>query len=168
MSDYEKYQEKDTKACGTICLALEPSIRARYRADKFEDDPQALWNTIKSDLEEVIKLDAKHEQQKLATCKIEDYPSVNVWISAQERIINDLAICGISVTNEWRVFYIMSNLPTSPEWLGFTTSMNISGKADNPSSIIAQLQVFEANLRRQKGIAPDAAQSHERHERHSS
>jgi hypothetical protein len=157
MSDYEKYQEKRIKACGTICLALEPSIRARYRADKFEDDPQALWNTIKSDFEEVIKLDGKHEQQKLATCKLEDYPSVNEWIAAQEKIINDLAICGISVTDEWRVFYIMSNLPTSPEWLGFTTSMNISGKADTPGSIITQLQVFEANLRRQKGIAPDAA-----------
>jgi transposase InsO family protein len=157
MSDYEKYQEKRIKACGTICLALEPSIRARYRADKFEDDPQALWNAIKSDFEEVIKLDGKHEQQKLATCKLEDYPSVNEWIAAQEKIINDLAICGISVTDEWRVFYIMSNLPTSPEWLGFTTSMNISGKADTPSSIITQLQAFEANLRRQKGLSPGAA-----------
>jgi hypothetical protein len=77
MYDYEKYQEKRIKACGTICLTLEPSIRARYRADKFEDDPQALWNAIKSDFEEVIKLDGKHEQQKLATCKLEDYSCVS-------------------------------------------------------------------------------------------
>jgi hypothetical protein len=67
---HDQYEDKKTKACGTICRALEPSIRQRYRHSEF-DDPKVLWDTIKVDFEEVIKLDGKHEQQKLATCKLE-------------------------------------------------------------------------------------------------
>jgi hypothetical protein len=156
MFEYDKYDEKRTKACGTICHALEPSIRQRYRASKY-DDPRVLWETIKSDFEKVIKLDGQHEQAKLAACKLEDFPSVTEWIAAQDKIINDLAICGIEVTDNWRSFYLMSNLPTSPEWLGFTTSMNVSGKAKDPSEIITELLAFEARLRRQKGLSPEAA-----------
>jgi hypothetical protein len=133
----DQYDEKRTKACGTICGALEPSIRQRYRASKY-DDPRVLWETIKSDFEKVIKLDGQHEQQKLATCKLEDFSSVTEWIAAQDKIINDLAICGITVMDNWRSFYLMSNLPTSPVWLGFTTSMNVSGKANDPSEIITE------------------------------
>jgi hypothetical protein len=51
----------------------------------------------------------------------------------------------------------MSNLPKSADWLGFTTSLNMSGHADTPGKIITQLLAFEATLRRQKGLAPDAA-----------
>jgi hypothetical protein len=156
MLAYDKYDEKRTKACGTICHALEPSIRQRYRASKY-NDPRVLWETIKSDFEKVIKLDGQHEQAKLATCKVEDFPSVTEWIAAQDKIINDLAICGIEVTDNWRSFYLMSNLPTRPEWLGFTTSMNVSGKAKDPSEIITELLAFEARLRRQKGLSPEAA-----------
>jgi hypothetical protein len=153
---HDRYEEKKTKACGTICRALEASIRQRYRDAKF-DDPKVLWDTIKADFENVIKLDGKHEQQKLATCKLEDFPSVTEWIAAQDKIISDLAICGITVTDEWRIFYIMSNLPKSADWLGFTTSLNMSDHADTPGKIITQLLAFEATLRRQKGLAPDAA-----------
>jgi hypothetical protein len=156
MLEYDKHDEKRTKACGTICHALEPSIRQRYRALKY-DDPRVLWETIKSDFEKVIKRDGQHEQQKLATCKLEDFPSVTEWIAAQDKMINDLAICGIEVTDNWRSFYLMSNRPTSPEWLGFTTSMNVSGKAKDPSNIITELLAFEAHLRRQKGLSPEAA-----------
>jgi hypothetical protein len=153
---HDRYEEKKTKACGTICRALEASIRQRYRDAKF-DDPKVLWDTIKADFEEVIKLDGKHEQQKLATCKLEDFPSVSEWISAQDKIISDLAICSITVTDEWRIFYIMSNLPKSAEWLSFATTLNMSGHANTPGNIITQLLAFETTLRRQKGLAPDAA-----------
>jgi hypothetical protein len=144
---HDQYEDKKTKACGTICRALEASIRQRYRDPKF-DEPKVLWDTIKSDFEEVIKLDGTHEQQKLATCKLEDYPSVSEWISAQDKIISDLTICNITVTDEWRIFYLLSNLPRSAEWLSFTTTLNMSGHANTPGNIITQLLAFETTLRR--------------------
>jgi hypothetical protein len=79
--EQDQYDEKRTKACGTICLALEPSIGHRYRALKYHD-PRVLWETNKSDFEKVTKRDGQHEQQKLATCKLGEFPSVTEWGAA--------------------------------------------------------------------------------------
>jgi hypothetical protein len=46
---------------------------------------------------------------KLIEWKLELYPSVVELITAQEKLINDLAICGIAVDDEWKKFYILSN-----------------------------------------------------------
>jgi len=59
---------------------------------------------IKADLESVIKLDGRNEMAKLTARQLESYPSVTEWISAQDRIINDLAICDITIEDSWRKF----------------------------------------------------------------
>ncbi|KAF8533639.1 hypothetical protein BDD12DRAFT_898355 [Trichophaea hybrida] len=82
----------DTKATGTISRMLQPSLRSRYMDEKF-DDPKVLWDRIQSDFDEIIKLDGEYEMGKLTTCKLKSYPSVTEWITAQEQIINHLAIC---------------------------------------------------------------------------
>jgi hypothetical protein len=70
----------------------------------------------KTDFEKVIKLDDRLEKAKLTDCKLERYPSISAWITAQETIINDLAICDINIDNAWRTFYIISKLPNNDEW----------------------------------------------------
>jgi len=56
---------------------------------------------------------------KLTSCQFESYPSVTEWISAQDKIINDLAVCDITIEDSWRKFYIMSNLPNTEKWPTF-------------------------------------------------
>jgi len=46
---------------------------------------------------------------KLIEWELELYPSVSGLITAQEKLINDLAICGITVDDEWRKFCTLSN-----------------------------------------------------------
>jgi len=57
LRDWRTYKNNYEKANGTICSLLEPSIRSRYTAEKY-DYPKVLWDTIKSDFEKAIKLDA--------------------------------------------------------------------------------------------------------------
>jgi len=67
-----------------------------------------LREAIQSDFEKVIKLDGRYEMAKLTDYKFELYPSISEWITAQEKIINDLAICNILIENAWQQFYILS------------------------------------------------------------
>ena len=106
LRDWRTYRNNYEKANGTICALLEPSIRSRYKDDKF-DDPKVLWEAIQTDFEKVIKLDGRFEMAKLTDCKLEQYPSISEWITAQEKIINDLAICDITIDDAWRKFYIL-------------------------------------------------------------
>jgi transposase InsO family protein len=153
---WHAYKEKKTKTSGTIFRSLEADIRFQFTHAKYSD-PKVLWEAIKAKFETAIQLDGKYEMQKLATCKLEDYASVSEWVTAQDKIIANLSICDIKVTDEWRVFYLLSNLPNSPEWLNFVTSLEVTDKAKSPNDVITALEFFEAKLRRQKGIAPDAA-----------
>jgi len=59
----------------------------------------------------MVKLDGQHELEKLVLCNLESYSSVAEWISAQDAIIGDLAICDVKIDNNLRKFYILSNLP---------------------------------------------------------
>jgi hypothetical protein len=99
MIEWDTYEEKRTKACGTICVALEPSIGQRYW-DSNSGDPKILWDTIKADFEKVIQLDGKHEQQKLVICKPEDFVSVRVGLPLKTRLYTTFAICGIAKDKE--------------------------------------------------------------------
>jgi hypothetical protein len=67
-------------------------------------------------LEKVIKLNGRYEMAKLTSCPLKSYSSVTEWISAQDKIINDHAVCDITIEDSWREFYIMSNLPNTEEW----------------------------------------------------
>jgi len=81
------------KACGQLTALMESTIQARYR-DLTE--PKQLWNMIKTGFEKIIKLDGRYEMAKLTLWQLESYPSVTEWISAHDKIINDLAICDIT------------------------------------------------------------------------
>lgn len=95
-----------------------------------------LWDTIKTDFEKAIKLAARYQMAKQAACKLESYSSVTEWITAQEKYINDLAICGVKTEDEWRKFYIFSNLLNSEEWRNFSSALELTDKADTISSIV--------------------------------
>ncbi|KAF8241204.1 hypothetical protein K440DRAFT_666543 [Wilcoxina mikolae CBS 423.85] len=75
LRDWRAYCNNYEKATGTISGMLEPSVRSRYTEEKF-DGPKVLWDRIKSDFEEIIKLDGEYEMAKLTTSKLESYPSV--------------------------------------------------------------------------------------------
>jgi hypothetical protein len=135
---------------------LEPSTWSRYTDEKF-DNPKVLWDTIKSDFEKIIKLDGEYAMAKLTTCKHISYPSVTEWITAQEKIINDLAICDIKVEDRWRRFYLLLNLPNTDKWRTHTSTLKLTGKANTVTDIISHLLSFEASLRQARGLAPDAA-----------
>jgi hypothetical protein len=156
LRDWRTYKNNYEKANGTICSLLEPSIRSRYTAEKY-DDPKVLWDTIKTDFEKAIKLDARYQMAKLAACKLESYSSVTEWTTAQEKYINDLTICGVKTEDEWRKFYIFSNLPNTEEWRNFSSALELTDKADTISSIVTHLTAFEAKLRRARGLAPETA-----------
>jgi hypothetical protein len=94
---------------------------------------------------------------KLISCQLESYPSLSEWISAQDKIINDLAICDITIEDSWRKFYMMSDLPNTEEWRTFASTLELTEKADTVASIVTHLLSFEARLRRAHGLAPDTA-----------
>jgi len=129
-------------------------MQLRYREYK---KPKELWDKIKADFEKMVKLDGQHELEKLVLCNLESYSSIAEWISAQDAIIGDLAICDVTIDNNLRKFYILSNLPKSDEWKMFKTSLELSGKTDTTASIITHLQSFEVTLRRDRDIDPDSA-----------
>jgi hypothetical protein len=88
---------------------------------------------------------------KLTTCKLESYPSVTEWITAQEKIINDLAICGIKDEGRWRRFYLLANLPNTDEWRTYASTLKLTRKTSTVTDITSHLLSFEASLRRAKG-----------------
>jgi hypothetical protein len=113
---WHAYQDKTSRACGTIFRSLQADNRFQCcSSDPKYRDPKVLWQAVKAKLENAIRLDGKYEMQKLATCKLEDYASVSEWVTAQDKVMANLSICGIKVTDEWHVFYLRSNLPQSPE-----------------------------------------------------
>ena len=152
---WRAYRNDYEKANGTICALLEPSIRSRYKDDKY-DDPKVLWEAIQTDFEKVIKLDGRFEMAKLTDCKVEQYPSISEWITAQEKIINDLAICDITIDDPWRKFCILSNLRNNDEWRNFVSTLELTERADTVANITSHLLSSEATLRRAKGLSPDA------------
>jgi hypothetical protein len=93
---------------------------------------------------------------KLTSCQLESYPSVTEWISAQDKIINDLVVCDNMIENSWRKFYIMSNLPNTEEWRTFASKLELTDKAHTVTRIVTHLLSFEARLRRARSFAPDA------------
>jgi hypothetical protein len=78
--------------------------------------PGRKYLLLMADFEKVIKLDGRYEMLKVTSCQLESYPSVTEWISAQDTIINDLAVYDITIEDAWRKFYIMSSLLKAEEW----------------------------------------------------
>jgi len=156
LRDWRTYRNNYEKANGTICALLDPSIHSRYKDGMF-DDPKVLWEAIGTNFEKVIKLDGRFEMAMLTVCKLEHYPSISEWITAQEKIINNLAICDITIDDARRMFYILSNLPNYNEWRNFVSTLGLTQKADTVANITSHLLSFEATLRKTKGLSPDTA-----------
>jgi len=154
LRDWEWWLINNDKASGQITDIMEPTMQLRYREYK---KPNGLWHKIKEDFETMFKLDGQHKLEKLVLCNLESYSSVAEWISAQDAIIGDLAICDVKIDDSFRNFYILSNLPKSDKWKMFKTSLELSGKGDTTTNIITHLQSFEVTLRRDRGIDPDSA-----------
>jgi len=151
---WERCQMNNDKACGQLTSLMESTIQIRYR-DLTE--PKQLWDTTKSDFEKVIIHDGRYVMAKLTSCQLESYLSVTEWISAQDTIVNDLAVCDIMIEDSWRKFDIMSNLPNTEEWPTFASTLELTEKADTVASIVTHLLSCEARLHRARGLAPDAA-----------
>ena len=149
------YFNRSFEAAGTIAVTLSDSIRIRYVDDKY-DNPTTLWNGIKTDFENVIKLGDKHQLMKrLVACKLEDFPSVSAWVTTLERIINDLKVCGTEVDDNFRYLNLRSNLPDAPaEWAKFKKSIQLTDNKDRAAYFVAQLHAFEAEYRSAHGVAP--------------
>ncbi|KAF8248543.1 hypothetical protein K440DRAFT_642236 [Wilcoxina mikolae CBS 423.85] len=145
LQDWRTYKNNYEKANRTICSLLEPSIRSRYTAEKY-NDLKVLWDAIKTDLEKAIKLDVRYQMAKLAACKLKSYSAVTEWIMTQEKYINDLAICGVKTEDEWRKFYILSNLLNTEQWKNCSSILELADKADMIPNIVMHLTAFEANL----------------------
>jgi hypothetical protein len=154
LGDWECWQMNNDKACGQVTALMESTIQIRYR-DLTE--PNQLWDTIKVNFEKVINLDGRYEMAKLTSCQLELYPSVTEWISAQDKMINDLAICDITIEDSWRKFYSMSNLPNTEESRTCASTLELTEKADTVASIVTHLLSFVACLRRVRSLVPAAA-----------
>jgi len=94
---------------------------------------------------------------KLTDCKLKLYPSISGLITGQEKIIDDLAICDITIDDAWRKFYILSHLPNNAEQRNFILTLELTQKADMVAIITSHLLSFAATIRRAKGLSPDAA-----------
>ena len=112
LREWDRWQMNNDKACGQLTSVMGSTIQIRYR-DLTE--PKQLWDTITDDFGKVIKLDGRYDIAKLTSCQLKSYPSVSEWISAQDKIINDHAVCDITIDDSWRKFYFMSNLPNTEE-----------------------------------------------------
>jgi hypothetical protein len=72
-------------------------------------------------------------------------------------MINDLAICAITIDDAWWKFYVLSNLPNDSKWRNFVSTLELTKQADTVPNITFQLRSFEHTLRRAKGLSHDAA-----------
>jgi hypothetical protein len=93
----------------------------------------------------------------LTSCQLESYPSVTEWISAQDKIINCVAVCDITTEDFSRKMYIMSILPIRDELRTFPSTLEVSETADTVANIVTHLLSFEARLGRPRGLSPHAA-----------
>jgi len=142
------------KACRPLTTLMESTIQKRYQ-DLTE--PKQLWDTIKAEFDKIINFDGRYVMAMLTSCQLESCPSVTKWIPAQDKIINDIALCGIMIEDTWREFCIMSNLPNTEEWRTFASTLELTEKADTVVIVITHLQSVEARHRRALCVAPDAA-----------
>jgi hypothetical protein len=148
-NEYEKYQEKLSKASGTISSTLEQTIQFKFNGLNCNWNPKELWEAIKSEFEGRIKLDGRRE---LAQCKLEQYSSVTEWMAAQSKIINDISVC-----DKWRVHFILDNLPKTAEWTNYAQMLELTGQTTDSGILIKHLLRFETKLKRDRGLSPENA-----------
>src|SRR4051794_26780691 len=65
----DEWKEKQQKAVGIIAQGLEREIRREYTDSQYED-PKVLWDKIKADRQEVVKLDSNYLRKELYNIKL--------------------------------------------------------------------------------------------------
>jgi len=83
---------------------------------------------------------------KLTNCKLELYPSISECITAQEKIMNGLAMCDITIDDASWKLYILSNLPNNNEWRNFVSTVDLTGKAVTVAKIISHLLLLKPRV----------------------
>jgi len=97
-----KQQDLLIKASSAIRNTLEPAIRQQYDDMKYVYNPHLLWTDIEQQYKNQVQREDIHLLRSLDNCRLSDYPSVTEWISAQDKIIDDLAFCGIKIQGKHR------------------------------------------------------------------
>jgi len=141
------------KACRQLTALMESTIWVRYRD---LSKPKQLCDVIKAYFKKVIKVDGQYAMAKVTSCQLESYPSATEWISAQDKIINDLPICDIMIEDSCRKCYMMFNLPNTAEWQTFAFTPQRTVKVETVATTVTHLLSFGAHLSRARGLAPDA------------
>jgi len=72
-------------------------------------------------------------------------------------VTDDLTTCGIQVDDAWKVYYLLDNLPKSAESANRRDVLKMGGKTEASAELISNLLIFEAQTKREKGLAPDSA-----------
>jgi hypothetical protein len=108
------------------------------------------------DFQKVNKLDCRFGIAKLPGCKIDLYPSISEWIPVEEKIINEVTICDITIDDASQKFYLLLKLPQNDEWLNIVSTLELTGNADLGGNITPHQLSFEATLRRTTVLSPDA------------
>jgi len=90
---------------------------------------------------------------KLFDCKLNLCESISQKITVPEKIINNLAICDITIDDAWRKFYMLSTLSRNNKWRNFVSTLKLTEKADTVGNITSHLLLFEATLPGGKGLS---------------
>ena len=120
IAEFERYRDKQPRACGTILGNLEPTIRSKFEDDLYDMQPGNLWRAIKKECGTGLEIDGRHGMLLLAQCKPENHPSVTERISAQKKLIDDL-----------------ENLPKSTEWTNFKQVLTMTGKIEPTTELLS-------------------------------
>jgi len=51
IAEYDRYQEKLSKTCGTIRASLDPAIRTKFEDIRYKRAPKLLWQDINDEFE---------------------------------------------------------------------------------------------------------------------
>jgi hypothetical protein len=123
--------------------------------DKKSQDPATLWKTLANR----FKPNLHAELERLTQCKLVNFRGSEDWVAEQDRIWANIDLCSgeEKIDGPIRCFFLLSNLPKTPEWEWFKTTLDILVKGRyEPEIVIDKLRAFECSYRRKNGIHQDA------------
>jgi hypothetical protein len=155
--EYVHYRISLEKASGKIINMLDSDLKRKYSDDKWDYDPQGLWNEIKKERERVLKIDGKQLLFKISSLKMADFKGCNAYYTELKNLRNQLEVCDIRMENSIIAFHLLNGLPNTPEWRQFSSTLSLMDKDTDPDEIMVRLEVFETDLRRLHAIPHDVA-----------
>ena len=149
----DDWKEKQQKAVGIIAQGLEREIRREYIDEQYEN-PKVLWDKIKADRQEVVKLDSNYLRKELYDVKLEELGSVHQYVDRINSLIRDLVTCGFTVSDEEKYFFVLNGLPSEWNTLKMVLQKTITNQKEW-RTLVTQLEQYEADLKREKGLSDD-------------